>query len=369
MSYVVFKTVVTNRPQEVSQALKEALGSSGCTEKPSRQEILTNSKFYQIRRLGELDFKCKSNSADLLVYKLVLPKNEEAAKDLALRTATLITENNDLQITPLILLSPDKDWKAADIQTLSKGGYDIVLESYFKQLRILGVSDESNVKWVILPNANLPYWDNSYIAPIDFMSIYNRMGKIMFSVYKKPDIGIILNSQTYETTPFSWTAREYLSFNQYISGVTKSYISFVGVEGLPWMPSLKVKDETMFTPKDYLNLKSLLEMKQALGVNEIYIVTGTFSTAYTQDPAQTTTVPAEIRKVILENTLREVANVKVTNVNITIVMLAQDLSSKEEQIDWSYWGSASTENQAHEVLLLDILRDAKNKNIKFGFYF
>ncbi len=367
--FVVFKTVVIARPEDVSKELTQALSESGCTTKPSREEVLLTSKYSQIRRLGELDAKCKSNSSELLVYQFVIPRSDSSAKELALRTSQLILESNNFDVTPIILLSPDKDWKLLDIRNLVVGNYDPYTATFFKELRLLGVTDDASVKWVLLPSANLPYWDKSYIAPADFIAIYNRIATQMFASYKNPEVGIILNSHTHETYPFKWTDREYVPFDAYLTGINKKYVGFFGIESVPWMPSLKTKDDLLFTPHDYLNLNNLSGAAQLLGTKNIYILTGTFSTAYTAEPDKTTKVPAQIRKVLLEETLDEVSSIKIKDSSINLLIIAQDLSSKEEQTDWSYWGSTSSENPNHETALLDFLRQAKTKAINVGFIF
>lgn len=366
--YVAYSTVSNNLDSKRVGNLIENLEADACSSLPGRTEVLMRSDMSSIRRVGELDQACSSQTTTHLMYFTVMPKDNDVAKQLAQTIWTDLKEFDSYNITPIVVIEPTSDWGLIDFTEFNTGFWDVWINTFFSELKSRGVTDEQMGIWVPFPEANLPLWNHQNTSPRDYAKAVNRYLTILKKYFPDTETSILLNSTTYPTDDFEWSDGEYASLNPYVQDINKDLVDSFGLQGFPWMPPANRKGSPIFEPNEYLNLDIAVEAATTLGVKKIWFNTGSFASKYTQEPEKTVIVPAQVRKEIMEKTLKQLIKVKERGYEVSVNVFAEDKSQTAEATDWSYWGSTYTENNLHLQVILDFMKDAKKQNIDVWFF-
>lgn len=364
----VVKTVQKQKISPEANKLIQSISGAGCSSEPPRDELFMSSTEPSIRRLGEYEKKCSSAVTNTLMYFTIMPKDNNVAKELAKQTSETIILMNKNGLKPLVIIEPDTAWGLIDFKEFNDGFYDRWIETYFKELKSYGIKDEMMGTWIPFPEANLPYWNHQNTKPSDFSKAVNKYLGILREVFPKARTGIMLNSATYPTDDYNWADGEYLSLVPYLENIDKGLVDTFGLQGLPWMSSADTVSREIFEPAEFLNIEIAEEAAKTIGVKDIWFNTGTFASKYASEPDKKVIVPAHIRKEILEKISIQADKLQKKGFTVSVNIFAEDKTNTAEATDWSYFGSNDTQNSAHEVAILNFIKDLYSKKIGLSLY-
>lgn len=361
VAFVVWQATTKTDTLNIEQTI-DTIQASNCSELPSRSELFLKSQSTFVRSLGEIENKCGSKVTDIIKYSIKIPKDDYSSKLLGFKVIEDINNMVEADIKPMIFLEIGKDWSEEDFAKLERGELDIHTITLLQSISSAGIDDNEINAFILIPKPNLPNWNGKYISPEKYRTYIQKLFPIISTIYPSVPIGMEFNSSTYEDLPFSYEEKEYLSLIPYLSGISDFDIKILGVEGLPWTPEIRSAGDSVFDPKEYLATNELMTAAEYIGINNVFIETGTFSAMYLNDDTAITPIPADIRQNLLNDTLTVLTKLKAENFDTTLILKSyEDISS--EGTDWGYYGSQYTEKTLHEKVLLDFLRNLNQKKI------
>jgi len=113
----------------------------------------------------------------------------------------------------------------------------------------------------------------------------------------------------------------------------------------------------------FLSADSAVKTAKSLGVNSIWFNTGTYRAMYANDPAHTVTATAAQRATILDSVFGQASAAKAAGFNVAINIFAENKSTDEEAIDWSYWSSLADINNPNATALANFASKAHKAGI------
>jgi hypothetical protein len=122
------------------------------------------------------------------------------------------------------------------------------------------------------------------------------------------------------------------------------------LQGFPWAPPANQSGPNEYDPSVYLRTDLAAQAARVLGVNNIWLNTGTFHQIYTQDSAKTVTMSPLERQTILAGVLTQAKDLDQQGFSVAIHLFAQNKANTAEAIDWSYWQTQPGDEQDGDVL-------------------
>lgn len=360
--YTVWQTSTYKNSDEVEKLLT-TLKSESCSNEPPRENIMLSSKLADIRRLGELEGLCNSRVTNVAYNLITVPNSSESAKVQAAKLAENILEYKEYDMKPVIFMELSTTWKNSDFNNLASGAYDKYLTEFFGELSNAGIKEEQIYGWVIAPRPNLPLWGKTFIDPVFFPKYYNAVSRVIKESYTKPKMGVYFSASTYEGSPIDWSERDYRSLAPYFKGINPEDVEIIGIEGYPWLPAINKEGSEIMAPAEYLPKTLVQELQALTNFKDLIIGTGTFAAMYSEVQDGKVIVPAEVRKEVLDSTVTTVKQYSNKGYNVLVFLNASD-ERTTDGTDWSYFGTQFTENQLHQKVLLDFLRQLNKANIK-----
>ncbi len=365
-AFIVYQTTKTTYiPADDSPEAAKIV--SGCTNTPSRKELLLTSQLKEIRTLAEIDSVCNSLSVSDLSIRTYIPIDSLSAKNLPISLANTLIEFHKFGINPRVHFTLNQNLSKTQLDTLIKTGNKDILTTYFSTLQSLGI-DETNIgTWIPYPEPNLPHWANTNIAGSDFSKLITSFDEVFSKSFPNTKYELLFSSSTYDTPTFSWSQGEYVPLDSYLQNLTAEHISSIGISGYPWLPKASQKrPESTLDAQEYITETILDRAYQITGVTSFTIYTGTFASKYTGDSEDAVIVPADIRYEIIDKTLAVLRKYKSKNYSVSVVLKVGNHSADAEQTDWSYWGSDWTQNQAHKKAFINLMQNLHSLQIHTG---
>ncbi len=328
---------------------------------------LSGAQSPYLYKLAVYQEACHSFVTSTMMIFVGMPTSDQTAHDSAAQTAAVLKEFGHYGIRPLVIAEPT-DYATGenlDFGSCANGTYDALLDTYFSQLKSLGVTDQQMGIWNPFPEANLPYWKDNlsqYFAPAvnDYVGLLRKN-------FPQAKTSIMLNTATYEPTDFNWQNGDYTSLLPYVKGITPGSIDYAGLEGFPWIPP-QGGTGPILNAAEFLNPSIISETADYLKTKNIWFNAGTFSEKYALDPAQIAYLSPEQRKAIL-NTIEEQARVlQKRGYQISVNMFAQDKSKASEETNWSYWSNNSPFTSLATPAFTEFVSDLGQQKIDFWLF-
>lgn len=261
------------------------------------------------------------------------PTTLEEAHEYANSVSDYLKKYDRLKLRPIVFLEPRNAKGNLDLNRYTNGAYDKALDSYFAELKTAGVTNEMMGIWVILPEGNMPIW--SSVDPEIFQSVVIKTIVIKKKYFPTSQTSLMLDSQTYKSAT-DWSSGQYMSLLPYVKAIPKGLVDSFGLQGFPWAEPANEGSNRQFEPKTYLRADLAIEAAQKLGVNNMWLNTGTFSRMYTHDTSKMVDVTASERQVMLDEVILIAKDIKKQGFDISVHLFAEDKSSDEEGTNWSY---------------------------------
>lgn len=314
-----------------------------------------------LKKLAVYQQACRSFASDTIMTFFSMASDKDVARQYATEDAKVLKSFAEAKVRPLVMVEPStRDGKLLDFKKFANGSYDDATDAYFKQLKGAGVTDDQLGIINPFPEANLPYWNNNH--PEYFSPAVNKYLAIAKRHFPKISTSILLNSATYELDDFNWENGDYNSLLPYVKGVKPELITYVGIQGFPWVAA-QGGSATIFNAAEFLNPPLLEEMAEALHTKKIWFNTGTFSSKYTLDAERRRDIESSQRKEILMTIKDQAISMKGKGYDVAINLFAEDKSETSEETDWSYWQGDDPFASPDTVLLTSFAKELGEKKI------
>ena len=312
-----------------------------------------------LQKLAEYETACASSFGGMMIFAQ-LPTSATLAPGDASDMAAALKEYSKLGVKPLVIAEPTGDNGTVDFSNFASGTYNQALQTYFAALKQQGINDAQMGTWVPFPEPNTDSWGKNNAGPANFVAAFNAYAMIFKKYFPAAQLSIMLDNQTYDYQTGDYA---YVSLAPYISGINKSYISSFSLQGFPWSPELGADDVAVTDAAVFLSADSAVKTAKSLGVNSIWFNTGTYRAMYANDPAHTVTATAAQRAAILDSVFGQASAAKAAGFNIAINIFAENKSTDEEAIDWSYWSSLADINNPNATALANFASKAHKAGI------
>ena len=339
------------------------------TERCSAQKPLnlTGVTTPELKKLSTYQDACHSFVTGTMMTFVGFPVSQASASQQAAVVVSTLQDFRKHGVRPLVIAEPtDYDTgNNVDFGVFSQGAYNTYLDEYFSAIKATGITDEQMGIWTPFPEANLPYWNNnqaSYFAP-DVNLYIGHLRKYFPHVATS----IMLNSATYNITDFNWQNGEYDSWLPYIKGITPESITYVGIEGFPWVPPAGGAGPIL-NAAEFLNPDIISEAADYLKVKQIWFNTGTFSAKYTLNSTQTNGLSPEQRKAVLGTINQQALILQRQGYSVAVNMFAEDKSKSAEATDWSYWSGSNPFHSESTPVLTQFISELNQENVAFWLF-
>jgi hypothetical protein len=295
-----------------------------------------------------------------------MPDSVTAAKTYADTDAQMLKAFAKSNVRPLVIAEPSNTGGTnLDFARFASGGYNEELNTYFAELKAQGITDAQMGIWNPFPEPNLPYWANN--QPQYFAPAVNNYLATLRQYFPVTQTSIMLNSATYSTTDFNWENGEYDSLLPYVNGITPGLVNYAGLQGFPWL-SPKGGNGAILNAAEFINPSLLQEVADSLKIKKVWFNTGTFTTKYTLDPAQTVTMTPERRKAVLATIDSQATLLQKQGYEVAVNIFAQDKSQESEETNWSYWSDNKPFNSEATPVITDFINQLATQKIDFWLF-
>ncbi len=293
-----------------------------------------------LNRLSDYEELCGSFVADEMMIFTDTPVNTEKAKSKAQAFSKVLKEFSESAISPLVVFEPVTDDGFVSYQEIIDGKFDDIYKTYFNELKTAGLSDEEMGTWVHLPESNTPIWNHDGVDQEGFGNVYNKIAGFQKETFPNSKSTVLLNSQSYESDDIDWEFGEYSSFSPFLENINRELIDSFGVQGLPWIsPADRSSNLELLDASDFVQIDLTIDAARELGIDDIWINTGSFSEKYTTNIDRARAVPTIKRESTLNTIFEQAKQAKDSGLNVTINLFSEDKSGTPEDTNWTYLDS------------------------------
>src|SRR6266550_564404 len=257
-----------------------------------------------------------------------LPSDVPQARSMGTGTAATMREYARYGVRPLMVMEPTADDGKVDLTALSSPGSIAILDAYFAALTAHGVTDEEMGTWVLLPEPNLPEWQDGNTDPALFRTNFVTLARALKRHFPAAEVSLMLDSTVYSAGVYHHGGAAVDELLPYVSGLPAGLVDSFGLQGFPWAAA----DQ----PADYLSAGAAIACARRLGVRDVWFNTGTASRYRDATSGAVTSVPFSSRARQLAGSLAEAAAVRAAGLNIVRINLFGQAKLADDGADWSY---------------------------------
>lgn len=321
----------------------------------------------QLQKLAEYEKVCGGMFVDRLMLFTPTPSTVDEAKIYAADVAKSLKEFATFTVAPLVVLEPaSAEGKVLNLQTYRAGGYDQALTAYFQHLKAEGLTDQMMGMWVIMPEANTPAWHTT--NPDDFAANVIKTVSLQKQYFPTSKATILLNSLSYPDNDDQWQQGSFKSLMPYVSKLPKGLLDSFGYQGFPWSPPADGQGTTLKDADVFLRDDLAREAAAALGVEHVWLNTGTFRQSYAGQPGKTVTIKPEERARILAGVVEQAKKLQQDKRTVAVHLFAEDKSQLTERVDWSYWQTGKAYDSPSTPVFKQFVVDTQKASINFWLY-
>jgi len=318
-----------------TQSAVLGLRTAGCSDFPARTPGLATAPSSELQKLAQYEQVCNGRLTQRSSFFVPTPATTVQAQEYANDVVNDLKTYAQYGIAPLVFMEPDTaTGDNLDLVQYQNGAYDAALDTYFAAIKAAGVTDAMMGMWVMLPEGNMPSWTS--VDPSVFAADVTKVAGFQKKYFPASQTTILLDSETYPSAD-SWNGGAYISLLPYVQGIPKGLLDSFGLQGFPWSPPANQSGPSLSDPKTYLRVDFAAAAARTLGVSNIWLNTGTFSRAYTNNAAERVADSATQRQAMLGGVVVQAQTLQAQGFTVSVHIFAQDKSVTTEAIDWSYW--------------------------------
>mgnify|MGYP006928500426 CR=1 FL=1 len=263
------------------------------------------------------------------------------------------------------MVEPQYNGQKTDLVAFSSSTVGGVFDYFLSQIKIRGVTDAQAGTWVMLPEPNVPEW--STLDPTLFTANFTALGRMFKGYFPSARLGILLDSTTYTQNSYASSGTR-SSLVPYLNDVPADLVDVFILQGFPWTPPAG-QDGAVLDAAIYLKSSLATEAATALGVKDVWLYTGAYSTIYVNDPSKIVRATPAERQKMLDSTLTQARAVQKSGFNVGIMLFAEDTSASAEASDWSFWHGDTVSVADDGAKLFSVFADeAVAQNFSLGVY-
>jgi hypothetical protein len=355
----VYEVIVSEFQSTPKQNISQSYQPTQCSD--SSALALEGTDVLEIQKLAYYQSICNFFVTDQLMYFSLIPSEGTVDRVLA-KDVRIFLEFKKYGVKPVVVLEPyTADGVMLWIDIVA-GKYDASVDKYLGELARVGLISKDFTLIVPLPEPNVPNWGLENRNPEEFGKAYNKIGVKFNEKFPDVQLGVLLNSQTYEAEDVNWDNGVYDYYDAYLNGIRPNLVDVFIMQGFPWVSGASKRKIERIDPNVFLGVDLVPRTLHKLKIKTIWFNTGTFITKYSNDPENKVKISNSARKQILN----EIANVSNTlanqGYNVSVNLFAHDKSGTKEGTDWSY----ATQDQ--KILIRDFVIDLNNKQIGFSLF-
>jgi hypothetical protein len=339
--------------------------SSDCTVAAPLHTTLAGAQAPTLQKLAEYEKVCGSAIATGSSFFAPTPRNTAEAQEHAYDMAVRLREFSKFGITPVIFLEPTYPGGILDFNAYKAGAFDEGLDAYFAAIKAHGISDGAMGRWVLFPEGNIPVWNN--IDPATYAANVTKTAHYIKKHFPAAHVSLLLDSMTYPTGG-SWSGGQYKTLAPYIQSIPKGLISSFGLQGFPWMPPANEGGPALSDPSVYLRTDIAAEAARILGVQDVWLNTGSMSVAHARSAATKVSLSPATRQTMLDGSLKQATKLKSQGFKTSIHLFAEDKSQVAEGINWSYWPTGQPGIGDHAAVFKTFVHDARTASIELWIF-
>jgi hypothetical protein len=348
---------------QASAASTGPFTTTDCTGGNPMHPGLSSASSTQLRKLAQYEQLCASAPIERMSFFVPTPTSLSNARADAYDVAAQLKEFARFGIKPLVFMEPTDGGGLVDLQSYQNGNYDQALDTFYVQLRSLGIDDNSMGTWVLLPEGNLPEWTT--LDPGVYGAVVARTAQLQKKQFPGSRVSLMLDSESYPSAG-SWSGGKYVSLLPYVQNIPRGLIDSFGLQGFPWAAPAG-QAGSVYNPAVYLRTDFAMEAAHSLGVSDVWVNTGTFHTMYSGQPTKTVTLSPQQRKTMLDGVLAQMRIVQAAGFNVAVHVFAEDKSTVSEGTDWSYW-KTTPDGSADASVFSTFVHDARSSGTPLWLY-
>lgn len=335
------KPAATSTPQVKSETTETMNRTTDCNNGVAKHAGLASSASSQLKALAMFESVCGSGISSTASFFAPTPTNAQQARSYASDMVAQLRAFSANGIRPVIFLEPTAEGNILDFNQYASGAFTPALDNYFATIKAAGISDTQMGLWVSFPEGNIPVWNT--VDPGTYATNVALTMSAMKRQFPNAKGGLLLDSMTYPTGT-SWSGGKYVSLLPYIQNIPKGLIDSFGLQGFPWSPPSNEAGPALSDPKAYLQIDLAEEAARILGLQEVWMNTGSFATSYSGNAARRVTLTPAARQKMLDGALEQAKLLKQRGFSTAIHLFAENKANTTEGIDWSYWQNADHTN-------------------------
>lgn len=356
------RTATTTKPPTKLLASQSVL-STGCGSLGPLNASMADASHPILKKMSEYQQVCGGDFLHHAMIFTAIPDNGSEVGFWSADIAASLKNFASYGVKPLVVLEPSAQ---LNLQSFSTGSHDAVMQQYFSAIRAAGISDAMMGQWVLFPEANIPAWGNT--NPDTFAANVTRTARILKSTFPSAKATIMLDSKTYPSDDIGYIRGKYSSLVPYVQNIPRGLLDSFGFQGFPWAPPANAIDIASVDPAVFLNVSLAHEAAQVLGLQDIWLNTGTFQTYYASDPARRVTYTPQSRQTILTSIAAQAASLKSQGYSVNINLFSEDKSAVAEAVDWSYWQTGLYGQSQHTAVFKTFAGQLSNSGIPLGIF-
>jgi hypothetical protein len=329
---------------------------------------LSNAKSPSLKKLAIYQEACHSFATSTMMIFVGMPVSAQSAAQNAQTTSVTLKEFAHYGIRPLVMAEPTNYANGVNIDfgKVAAGQYTSYIDDYFKDLQATGITDQEMGIWNPFPEANLPYWSNN--QPQYFAPDVNIYVSTLHKYFPTAQASIMLNAASYQTTDFNWQNGNYESLLPYVKGITPGSITYVGLEGFPWIPPQGQASTPILNAATFLNSSIIEETAAYMKVKNIWFNTGTFSEKYALDPNSIAYLNPQQRAAILTTVDGQALALTKQGFNVSVNLFSQNKTESSEETNWSYWSNNQPFTSRTTPVLTQFITELNQQHIGFWLF-
>lgn len=253
----------------------------------------------------------------------------------ATRMASVLKEHARQGVTPVVVFEPER----LDLRSIDRDTF----EEYFMTIKEQGVSSQEIGTWIPFPEPNIPEWGHPHADfgntdPKLFVKNFSIVAAALKKVFPEAQTVLLLDSATYSSYDIDYTQGSYdkAKLLQYTKGLDPALVNAIGLQGFPWGEQ---GGQLNYDPAVFLDADLAIAVARQLGVEKVWLNSGTFSTMYGWDPDLRVTVSDSKRGRILTGIAKQAEQIQRAGLGVTVNIFAEDKTSTEA--NWSYMSASS----------------------------
>ncbi len=186
---------------------------------------------------------------------------------------------------------------------------------------------------IYLPEANLP--GNLSVNPNQYSKSINEFYRIARKHIPDINNSLLLETTTYLRDDIDYKKGRRESLEQYLSGVEKSLINRLYIQGFPFVFKNKVDNNRLLKAENFYEMNLILDSIAYLGFKDIHLNTGILISSFHNDKGSVVYLTKQEVETQINSSIDYYKKLKEKGYGINLNIFIEDKSDQGEGRDWN----------------------------------